>query len=239
MDEDLLFSKSLQTKALKTISSFISAFPGFIVFGKTSATVYKKGSYFKFSVFEVYKLYLSFFQILNFFTNDDIDDCDRKGLILHRENLNNEEVYFWQGLEVTHSKNNNKKYIKFGIEKSTDTEVRSEIYMTLEDLPNFIKALKSSILICLCLNDIESELIIYASNQSPDEILNLRKKSDAKEFVLKFLIEQKYQKDNISTVTLIQVVQYYCDILILLNKLNSLSTFEEDIGKKILNLNNV
>jgi hypothetical protein len=235
MDEDLHFSKSIQTKALKVTSVFISAFPGYIVFGKTCDKVYRKGSFFYFSVFEVYKLYLSFFKILSFFTSDTLEDEDeKKGLILEHDNLSVEESYYWYGLELTNSKNVTNKYIKFAIERKSSTIC--QIHMTLNDLQNFVKALKSSVLISLCLNDIENELIILASANSPEQILKLKSESEAKDFVLKFLSEKTEKTENASVIVFIQLLQYYNDILVLLNKLNSLCSLEENIGEKILNL---
>ena len=111
--------------------------------------------------------------------------------------------------------------------------------MTLSDLQNFIKALKSSVLISLCLSDIENELIMYASSYSPDEILNLKKDTEAKELVLKFLSDNKEKNENTCLIIFVQLLQYYNDILILLNKLNSLCTLEENIGEKILHLKEV
>jgi hypothetical protein len=220
---ELSFDKSCHTKVLKANSVFLSAYPGFIVFGRTHSKSYPAKSYFKFSPFELYKLYLAIIKVLIFFTEENPQET--KGLILERCH---KIVYFWTGIKVLKD-GINEKIVTLGIEKQDDI---IKIPITLSELHNFITALKSTIIICLCLNNLENEIIKVVSNLEINTFLKLKDYKETKMFVEKFLQENKYE--NQETFRLIELIHYYFDIILVTNKLTSMSNFENNVIKEIL-----
>ncbi len=220
----LSFEKSCQTKVLRTKSVFLSAYPGFITFGKTCEKSYQAKSYFKFFPFELYKLYIAIINILKFLTSEETDL--NGGLILKRSDT---IAYFWNGVTLNID-GTNKKTVLFCIETTENLE---KISMTLSELHNFIIALKSTVIICLCLNTIENELLIQACNLEIDSLLKLKDYSAAKLFVEQFVKKNKYF-ENEEIFQLVQLIHYYFDLIVLVHKFISMSKFEENIIEKIM-----
>jgi len=227
---ELHFNKSCQTKVLSKLSVFLSAFPGFIVFGQTYTKFYPKGTYFKFSVFEVYKLYIAIIKILTFLIEDEPIICE--GLMLERDK-SNKIVYYWRGIRLLID-GIEEKLVAFGIERKN--EERVEIKMTLSELHNFIQCLKSTITICLCLNDIENDIIIAASALDIERIKKLKSFKERKDFVRYFLTQETNSVDENfqDSFKLTELLIYYFDIIVLLSKLSSMSQYEENISEEIL-----
>jgi hypothetical protein len=227
---ELHFNKSLQTKVLRKLSVFLSAYPGYIVFGQTYTKFYSQGRYFKFSVFELYKLYTAIIQILTYLTEEK--PIITKGLILERDK-SAKIVYYWRGISLVID-NIEEKFFAFGIENKNDQN--EEIKMNLLEVHNFIQCLKSTITICLCLNNIESEIFLAASNLEINRIIKLKAYKERKNFVSNFLAEETSysQSDLQDSFKFTELLSYYFDIVILLNKLSSMSQFEEKICEQIL-----
>jgi hypothetical protein len=223
---ELSFKDSCLTAVLKSSSVFISAYPGFLVFGKTFTRSYSEKSYFKFSPFELYKLYISIIQILNFFTEDNPKIT--KGLILER-NKSYKILYFWtSSILIVNDKE--EKFVSFGIE--TEESFSIKIKMTLYELHNFITALKSTIIISLCLPTFENELMIAASNLDLSLLKKMKNYSETKEFVKAFM--KQNNKENEEVFKFIQLIHYYHDIILIVHKFSSMCEFEENIGEQIL-----
>jgi hypothetical protein len=79
-ENEFLFSESCENFGLDIPFTFMSSYPGAVVFGKVNKDGYVKEKLFQFEVFECYKLYLAIVQILSFLTNPN-EQTD-KGLIL-------------------------------------------------------------------------------------------------------------------------------------------------------------
>jgi hypothetical protein len=223
--KELQFHESCQTKVLKAFSVFISAYPGFIVFGQTFTRYYPEKSYFKFSPFELYKLYIAIIQILTFFTEENPEKTN--GIILKRSKTN-KIVYFWSGRRLLIDEEE-EKLVTFGIEKENSETLK--INMSLSELHNFITALKSTITICLCLNDLDNEIIFALSNLDISILQKLKDYNETKDFVYKFMKEHNYSENQES---LIQLILYYFEIIILLNKFSSMCKYEENVLEQIL-----
>ncbi len=221
---ELSFEKSCNTKVLKSKSVFLSAYPSYIVFGKTFSTVYEAKKYFKFYIFELYKLYIAIIKILNFFTEENPETL--QGLILKR-NFN--IVYYWSGVTLNID-GKDEKFVLFNIE----TEVQTfKLQMNLSELHNLIFALKSSIIISLCLSTQESEILTEASQIELKSILTLNSYNNTKHFVEQFKKKLNYGDDQ-ETYKLTQLVLYYKDIIILMHKFTSMTNFNENIIEEIL-----
>jgi hypothetical protein len=223
---ELKFNESLFTTVLKSFSVFLSAFPGFIVFGKTFTTSYPQNCYFKFSPFELYKLYIAIIQILNYF----IEDTPKitRGIILER-NETTRSVYFWNSTSLIINEKE-EKVIFFGIEN--EDGIILKIKMSLPELHNFINALKSVISLSLCLTTLQNELIITASSLEISTLKKLKNYGDAKSFVEKFIQLNNIQTDEV--FKFIQIIHYYFDIIVLIHKFSTMCQFEENICDQIL-----
>jgi hypothetical protein len=223
---ELTFEKSYLTNVLKVFSGFISAYSGFIVFGQTFAKSYRKNQYFKYSVFEIYKLYIAIIQILTFFTQEE--PLITSGIILDKERPQ-KTVYYWKGVILTIN-GINTKIIILGSE-TEHSENNFKIEMSFSELHNFIRALKAIVPMCLCLNAKETEVICATSILKIDELKKLKKYEHAKVFVEQFLEDNT---KNQETFKFIQIIHYYFEVILVLNKLTSMSQFDENIFEEIL-----
>jgi hypothetical protein len=225
---ELPFEKSCLTTVLKKVSVFLSAYPGFIVFGMTLTTSYLEKRYFKFSPFELFKLYIAIIQILKYFTEENPEFT--KGLILERNKIK-KIVYFWNSSTLIID-GNEEKVISFCIENEDSILVK--INMTLEELHNFIKVLKSTITFSLCLSTFQNEVIIAASNLELSSLKKLNCYDNTKVFVKTFMKNLDNSKND-EEFKLIQLIHYYYDLIILIHQLSTMTEFqEENIFAKIL-----
>jgi hypothetical protein len=237
-------SNSCMTLALQITSIFISSFPGYIVLGKIQQYSYEKGKYFKFGIFDLHKLYLTIVEVLNFFTDVNTESSSPK--IFHQDE-ESEENYFWSGHSVTKF-GNSFKIISFGIEK--DGNITFELKVYLKEFQNLFFCLRNVMIASLCLNPNEHNLIEYASVQKIETLKCIqseisRQKSAEEpqsEKYLKDFINLFHQKYNIKAPVYfgeyIEIIRYYFEIIIILQKLKSLEIIEvtnrEEIIKNII-----
>lgn len=149
-----------------------------------------------------------------------------------------DEVYFWMGLTFTVN-NEPKKVIKLGIEKQSITIF--ETIFELEEFNNLLFLFKRCLLACLCLKENEEMFIIdIAQNESFNEIVSAKKQIlKAKRMVEKFLHSNAF--DVLPKVsTLIEILTYYNDIIMIIKQLQSLYVEPDDNSALILsNLPNI
>jgi hypothetical protein len=219
---DFLFSESCENFALDLPFIFMSSYPGVIVFGKVNKVGYITDKFFKFGIFECYKLYLAIVQILSFLTdpNEKID----KGLILER----NEENYFWLGTSVLA---NNKQYkiAKLGIEKQDN--ISFEIRLTIKQFQFFFHALNKVILSSLCLIDVENKLFLFLLDKPPNTYDSKENMMNSIEAFLKVNTNVKDKK-----YLLYNMISHYKEIVVILFKLNTIEVpnFRQAIIAKLL-----
>ena len=89
-----LFSESCLNLVLRKSDHFISAFPGFFVFGDVKNTFFDDVHSFQFSHFELPKLYSCFLKITNFFSNDT--QIQQQDIILNKSSItfDKDDIYF-------------------------------------------------------------------------------------------------------------------------------------------------
>ena len=215
------FSESCESFALDTPFLFISSYPGLIVFGKVNKKGFKKGQFFKFGIFECYKLYLAIIKILSFLTSSDKTD---KALILQSDEHN----YFWIGTTVL-TNNKEQKIIKLGIEK--DDNITFEIQFVLKNFQFFFNGLSKVIRSCLCLREVENNLILFLLEKNPKEYASIE---DIHNCVETFIKMKNINENNRSH--LINVISYYKEIMIILFKLKSLEhpNFRREIVSNLI-----
>jgi len=222
MDEDnWSFSESCENLALDLPFLFISSYPGAIVFGKVNKSGYIKGKFFKFGIFDCYKLYFAILKFLAFLTNSN--EKSDKGLILHTV----EENYFWIGTTLI-SNNKEHKIVKLGIEK--DDNINFEIQFKIKNFQIFFQALKKVILSSLCLKDIEISLVYFLLEKSPKDY---NSKEDIIHCVEEFAKLNNLKDDKIQ---LRNIISYYKEVIMILFKLESIEhpNFRRDIISNLL-----
>ena len=149
-----------------------------------------------------------------------------------------DEVYVWMGVTLI-IKNEPKKVIKFIIEKQS-IQIFETIF-ELEEFNNLLYLFKRCLLACLCLKETEEILIIdIAQNETFTEIVAAKKQIlIAKRIVEKYLRTNAF--DQIPKIsTLMEIVNYYNDIILIIKQLQSLYVEPDDKSAIILsNLPNI
>jgi hypothetical protein len=209
------FSNSLQTLALLKAPNFMSAFPGKIIFGEANCKGYVTNNFFVFDHGSLIKLYNSIVEITKFLTSNNERQSTKS--ILDNENIS----YFWVGKTLHKSATNNfEKLIIFAIEDNGERTF--ELRFSIPELDNFYCALTRSILMILCLKDIQYDLMYNASLLTIDNILLLKSdRKRAKQFVLTTFTSLLNDNEfNVSNC--IELLHYYNDILVITHKLSQL-----------------
>ena len=217
---ELHLSKSLLTIALKRNYTFISAFPGKIVFGKTTPCGYKTSQFFEFEVFQIYSLYLAIFDIIESFSNSK--NLSNKLLLIKNDKLN----YFFSVKTLTNSIEEY-QVAYFAIEE--DSEVCFNIIFNNIEFETFLFALVKIVPSALCLNSTEVLLFHSAARESAKIIHGFQDESESNQFVTRFL-NDSFNLEKKSSTDLSTFLSYYCEIILVFHKLkdlvNSIPTFD-------------
>ena len=222
--ENFNFSNSCKTLISQKSEIFVSAFPGKIIFGNVDQVGYKKLNYFKFNHFELFHFFVALTNIFKFLsdTSDTKLNTANKGIIL---TLNTFEVYYWIVKDVFIN-NNIQKQIVFGIEK--EAKVVFELNLTLKELNELINIIAQTILSCLCLKSIEKQLLENVALQSTEDIIALKNHQMCENFIKNFEEINKFSIDSVQISNLIDLVIYYNELLIVIQKLKSMYNPEVD-----------
>ena len=209
------FSNSIQTLALSKAPNFMSSFPGRIIFGEATCKGFVLNKFFIFSLLSIAKLFSSIVEITKFLTS--INERNSIKSIFDDENVS----YIWVGRTIMENGTKNlEKVIIFVIEKNGERTF--ELNFSVPELDNFYCALTRSILMILCLKDVQYDLMYSASLLTVDNIVLFKTdRKRAKEFITKsFSSLLDSQELNVSNC--IELLQYYNDILIITHKLSKL-----------------
>ena len=163
-----LLEKSFLTFSLNIDYLFISAYPGFIVFGEVKSNSYEAFKYFHISQSELFLFYENIVKIVSFLGNKTISEDQSVFLC----KTNNDVTYCWKGSEVILG-NNMVKIIKLCIEIQTN-DVLFEISMSCDQFNYFLTTFNSMITPSLCLKPIEKYIFRKAVNSSIDKILSFQ-----------------------------------------------------------------
>ena len=215
MEEEMdnKFSQSCLNLVLRNSEHFISAYPGKIVFGKTSPFGYKNFEYFEFQVFELYHLYLAIFDIIDNFAKSLT--CDYK-LLLAKNDINyafsvKKLTNFTEEYQVAH----------FIIEK--ESNIVFELSFSITDFDSFLYCLVKVIPSSLCLNNIEYCLFQKAAQEKLKTIHDFQEETKCYSFIERFLKERE-DTQNQSVTNLVTFLSYYCEIIVIFHKIESLVT---------------
>jgi hypothetical protein len=221
MEENCAFGESCLNLALNKSLHFISAFPTKIVFRKCSRSGYIKSNCFQYQHFEFHKLYCAIFEIVKFFAETTILE---KQLILSKNGQN----YFLVG-KILYINDIETKVAVFGIEQlmeDKDFSVVFEFFFTDLELNAFIFALIKIIPSSLCLTSQEQILFHKASQESSKIIISLKEQNNSKQFVTKFVKSSSQGVQDISIYNLSTFLSYYCEIILIAHKIQTLLNSE-------------
>ena len=219
------FSRSCKTLALKQELMFISAFPGFLVFGEVDQIGYKDKKFFKFAFYQIFELYLALINVIKYFVLSNEVEHHQQGRIIK---INEKLSYYWLG-KLLKINNEDEKTVIFVIE--LNNEKSFQLLFTSEELNDFVKTLSEMILPCLCLKNLERELLENASKLMTSDIVSLNNRQNSKKFVQKFLQEQIEDHDLILEPNLTDTLLYYNEITLLLQKINTLINSEINLNQ--------
>jgi hypothetical protein len=212
------FQNSIQTFAMYKECAFISAFAGFLIFGIASANGFRKKSFFRFNFCDFFPLFQAITEIVQFLGNPD--SLEKSGQIISFKY----QTYGWKGTIL--SKEIDSKIYQ---EKIVTLFIHQNNVMTFEmifDIPqiNNLFDLLGRILFCtLCLKDIEVEILIAASKTCPETIVNLKQDYDfARNFLTSFFAKNP-KTEEIRKAPLIELLRYYNDLIVIVQKLLRLS----------------
>jgi hypothetical protein len=220
MEEELFLSKSCETYVLDN-ELLISAYPAFIVFGKTEGNkCYKKHSFFKFSSFQITELLKTILLIFEFFSNQTVNEKTEK-IIDISSNL----TYYWQGVQILKNETLS-KIVKFAIELEKETIFH--VTFTIQEINTFVYLIQRCLLASLCLKDIEEDFILNVIKLTKLEI-RASKTDDtcALKVVNKFFSEKHLCRET-KQRSFIEILRYYNQILLVLKDLNDLHFFDNE-----------
>jgi hypothetical protein len=216
--EDLQISNSCETYILLKIPFLMSSFPGYIVFGRShQGKIFINKQCVKITYLDYQKLF----------------DCVSGFLAFVAEEKNNTETinfyekdkesYFWQGISQT-VENEEQKFIRFIVQSDSE---KNEMVFSLIEFNNFVFVLKRCLLSSLCLKDEEEVIISKLIDRETDFIITCKKSySIAHDFITDVL--KNDQSFLIKKASLIELVRYYNESILILKKLNDIFVQEDD-----------
>jgi hypothetical protein len=171
--EELWIEKSCETYILKRVPFLISAFPGYLIFGRTDrGQKYEDLNCLKFNFYEYSKLSDCITKCIIFIAEDN----EETNTTLISENGN--VAYRWQG--VLKSVNNvTEKCIKFIVSNGLQS---NELTFSVIEFNNLLRLIKRCVLSSLCLKDEEEVFITDLLKKDRDFIVSCKTLSVAYDF---------------------------------------------------------
>ena len=210
------FSDGCLNLSLRQKDHFISAFPGKIVFGKCSPFGYISKQYFEFKIFELYKLYSAIIDIIKNFSDDSSFE---KHLILSKCDYN----YCFCVKILSNDIGESFQVANLLIEHNN--EILHEVNFLDSEFNAFLYTLEKIVPLSMCLSAIESFLFKSASKESAKVIYGFQEDKNCIQFVKSFLSTNKEELNNMevkSVDCLVTFLNYYCEIILIFHKLQSL-----------------
>ena len=217
MQENVEFENSCKTLISKKYNIFVSAFPGRIIFGEVNDRGFIKSKYFQFLHFEFFDLYISLLKIVKFFVSEE--QTEEKGLILSNEDLS----YYWLGKFILQN-NKSTKFVVFAIEFKFETIF--ELLLQTDQFNDIIKCISETILSCLCLKTIEKAFFDFILKENTSLIVSLKNQKKCKTILEKFKKSSSYKITSVCEPNLIELVIYYNELLIIVQKLRTMINHE-------------
>ena len=184
-----------------------------------------KFKYLQFLHFEFLNLYLAILNIFKFLASEESNILEDKGVIINKEDL----TYFWLGKRVEKDTIVTKSVV-FGIEYKLETIY--EVLLNIQQFNCFLKCISQTIFACLCLRPVEHALFNFITEEKTPMIVSLKFKSKCKNVLEKFR-KSKYSNGfeipSVAESNLIDIIQYYNELLLIVQKLKSMINEENNI----------
>jgi hypothetical protein len=218
-EHDLQFVNLNNVLILPFNNVAVSSTSGFIICGSYEQTYYKRNNAFILPLFETHKLCCAFYEIIDFFSDDEKLETEPRTII----NLNN-EVLYWVG-NTLHGENIRVKKIQICLES------QSAIYkfdVLFDHFQIFLIAIEKSIRSAFCFKIEDMLFLNFILKDSFNNISSYTDDFEAYKCVKRFntYSEQFYVNINF--------LQYYLEIILVLKKLNCI-IMDKNPRKEILN----
>lgn len=203
------FENSFLTLNIDKEDVMVSSFPNKVVLGEPFVCGYKKSRSFYFCLHEIKDLFYALSSAIEYIT---FEKDEPKGVILQRTL---QESYQWEGLEITHVKDNGdiRQERKFKISKEQGDSEKYEILLTFHQTEIIIKIINDLVLSAMCLKFSDRKLIEKFIEKK------LCPNFDNKYHLTMLMMKEK-EKENIAAR--VDVMFFYRDILQLLVESNDL-----------------
>ena len=210
--------KSFLTFSLNKDYLFISAYPGFIVFGEVKSNNYATFKYFHLSHNELYVFYENIVKIVCFLGNQSLSEDQNTIFCKTNDNL----TYLWKGTQEIFG-NRVVKIIKLCIEIDSNNII-FEISMCSNQFNHLLTTLNKMITASLCLKPIEKYLFMKATSSTVHQILSFQIYQKCKEFVIEVFKDQStnYEISIMAVENLIDLLMHYNATLLVVHKIDTL-----------------
>jgi len=195
---------------------FCSAFDGVIVFGEIERRAYPSNKYFLFYKREYYLFFVFIFQIAKVVSGQS---TNTQSTILEKDN----RKYSWTILQHA-----NEDECKILLQSETGTVVYKTQF-NLSEMKHFALTITRLIVPSLNLTFAQSEMMEIASDSTVKTIESFKNLTHRKDFIRKVFKSTDQSIESYSVLLL-----HYRDIIMLLHKLKSIASSDEDELNKIL-----
>jgi hypothetical protein len=211
LDKNIQFSNLNSVFILEFNNIAVSSTAGFIICGNYEQNYFKSNSVLAIPLFETYKICLAFYDIINFFSNDDIVTTNSETIV----NLNN-EVLYWKGDTLYKDSNETEKRIQICFECEV-SNYKFDIMFT--NFQNFIIAIDKVIRSAFCFK-LEDNLFVNFVLKQPMNVI-LTYTDDFEAYKCSKLFNDTY-KQQFCECLKIEFLQYYLEIILVLKKISLL-----------------
>ena len=225
MCDFLCINNSSLTLALTKDYCFVSAFPGFFVFGHITQHSYEELKFFQISHYNLPNFYAIILKIVHFMAGK-VKSIEKTKFLSKKIKLDDVEYYIYASCV------DDQKLITFQLQTLLGKN-EFEICLTVPEFHNLLNCVESVVMSCLCLKSNEIELVNYAILQPLEDIIKCQNKKDALNFV------KDFYKDKICLQTinnLSTVLNHYNSIIVILHKFQSLHFNDELLQNTIFSI---
>jgi hypothetical protein len=211
--------KSFLTFSLNKDYLFISAYPGFVVFGEVKSNHYETFKYFHLSHNQLLVFYENIVKIVCFLSNETLSE-DQNIICKTNDNL----TYLWRGTQEIFD-NTIVKIIKLCIEMDSNNII-FEISMSSSQFNHLLSTLSRMIIASLCFKPKEKYIFKRAVSASVDQILSFQIYQKCKDFVIEVFKKESsiYEISLMAIENLIDLLMHYNATLLVLHKIETLLT---------------
>lgn len=196
---------------------FCSAFDGFIVFGEVQNNAFIENKFFLFYKREYYLFFVFLFQIAKVVSGNS---SDTQSIIVEKDN----RKYLWLIIQ-----DNNEETCQIVLQSEAGNHTFKTVF-NLSEIQHFTLTITRLILPSLNLTFAQSEILEMASESSVKTIERLKNLVDRKAFLNKLNVS--HTDNSIESYSILLL--HYRDLIMLIHKLKTISSSDEEELNKIL-----